>query len=187
MTAPQSSHIGLWKRIVGPATSNGDTLLIVAAMLVSIPLAAAAIVADGGQGWLWWQWLVVLALASDLGGGMLANMLPATKRWYHSPGSPDWRLLGFTAIHLHLPVMALMLPAWMPMQAAWLGYIWLLGGAVLLLAVPMRLRLPAALAISVIGTVLLARLVPLDSALGWMPLVLFLKLLAGHMIPPERT
>lgn len=187
MIDPNPVHLGTATGSTGSATSNKDRTLIAAVALLSVPLAAAAGVAGGGRDWALWQWLVVLALAADLGGGMVAHMLPGIRNTYPARPRAPLRSLGFAALHLHLPVMALMLPGAFPMQAAWLGYIWMMGGAVLLLEIPARLRLAAALALSAIGAVLLSRLVPLDSALGWMPLLLFLKILAGHMANPARA
>lgn len=174
-----------WDRIVGPGASRGETIAIIVAAALAVPLAAGAAVAAGPIGWQWWQWLLVLALAADLGGGMVANALPATKRWYHRGGRPEWRLIAFVAIHLHLPVLALALPGAISVSAAWLGYLWLVGGALALLAVPNRLRLGAAVALTLVGTVLVARMMPMTSAIGWMPLALMLKLLVGHMVAPE--
>ncbi|OYY89961.1 MAG: hypothetical protein B7Y45_09560 [Sphingomonas sp. 28-66-16] len=178
---------GLWARIVGPATSRGETAAILAMMALSVPLAAGAVIASGTVGWRWWQWLIVLLLAADLGGGVVANALPATKRWYHAPWVPEWRHLSFAVIHLHLPLMALLVPEAMPLQAAWLGYAWMIGGAAALIAIPARWRLAAAFVLTLAGTTLMARLVPLDSAVGWMPLALMLKILAGHLIGPARA
>ncbi len=187
MTDPKPVRSGSWTGVARSGGGKSDRALVVAVALLSIPLTAGAVIAGGGRDWQWWQWLVVLLLAADLGGGMLANMLASTKPAQPAPGKTEWRTLGFAALHFHLPVMALMLPGWMSMQAAWLGYIWMLGGAVLLLGVPARLRLPAGLAITAIGTILLSRLIPLDSALGWMPLIVFLKILAGHMVPLDSA
>ncbi|OYY70894.1 hypothetical protein [Sphingomonas sp. 28-63-12] len=187
MTGQAPNRNGLWAWIVGPGATRADTGLTIAAMVLAVPLAASAIIAAGPVGWHWWQWLFVLLLASDLGGGMIANALPATKRWYHRDRAQEPRMLAFAALHLHLPVLALIVPGAMPLGAALLGYIWLLGGVTALLAVPHRQRLAVALAFTALGTVLLGRLVPIDSALGWMPLALYLKILAGHLIGPDTA
>ncbi len=180
-------RIGPWERIVGPETHGGDRALTIVGMIAAALLAAAAAIASGPIFWLWWQWLIVLAVATDLGGGMIANALPSIKYRNHTPGTPDWRHFGVALIHLHLPLMALVLPNMMPWRVAWLGYAWLVGGTAILLAVPMRWRLAAGLALTAIGTVLIARLLPIDGALGWMPLALFVKILAGHLIGPDRA
>ncbi|MBX9730792.1 MAG: hypothetical protein K2X59_05640 [Sphingomonas sp.] len=186
MVEPATKPIGLIARIVGPAATPADTALTLAAMVLAVPLAAGAIVATGAVDWRWWQWLLVLIVASDLGGGIVANALPSTKRWYHGPNGHDRRMLGFALLHVHLPALALIVPEAMPMLAGVLGYIWLIGGVTILLAVPQRYRLAIALMITAIGTVLLARLLPVASALGWMPLALYLKILAGHVIGPDE-
>lgn len=187
MTMPAPKHARRWGRFTGAVAARTDALAIVAGAMVAVPLAVAAVNASGAPGWLWWQWLVVLALAADLGGGMVANNLPTIKRGTHHPGRRDWSLLGFVAIHLHLPVLALAVPDAMPQGAAWMGYCWLVGGAFVLLAVPDRLRLGLATLLTLVGTVLIAHLVPLDGPIGWMPMALMLKLLVGHMVGPEES
>ncbi|MBY0304966.1 MAG: hypothetical protein K2W86_07445 [Sphingomonas sp.] len=186
MVEPATKPIGLLARIVGPAATPADTALTLAAMVLAVPLAAGAILSAGTVDWHWWQWLLVLIVASDLGGGIVANALPSAKSWYHAPNGHDRRMLGFALLQVQLPALALIVPEAMPMLAGLLGYIWLLGGVTILLAAPHRFRLAIAFMITAVGTVLLARLLPVASALGWMPLALYLKILAGHVIGPDK-
>lgn len=174
-----------WDRMTGSGADRSATIAIIAATVFAILLAIGA--AIGAEvSWRWWQWLLVLALSADLGSGLVANALTTTKRWYHRPHVAEWRRIAFTGLHLHLPLLALAIPDAIGMLAAWLGYLWLVGGATALLAVPDRLRLGVAICLTLLGTVLLARLIPLTGAIGWMPLALMLKLLVGHMVGPEQ-
>jgi len=186
VTASKPGRIGPWGRIVGPNPSRGERAMTIGGMAAGVVLAIATARASGPLFWSWWQWLLVLAVAADLGGGLIANALPATKAWYHRSGTRDWRRFAFAAIHLHLPLLALAMPGTLPPQIGWLAYAWLVGGAATVIAMPPRLRLAASFALTAIGTVLIARLWPITGAIGWMPLILFLKILAGHLIGPDR-
>ena len=148
-------------------------------------LGAAAIQAAGPPFWSWWQWAIVLAAAAELSRGMIGSALIDPRDVGPARRSADWQHLAFAAIQLHLPLMAMVAPSAMPVRAAWLGYAWLVGGAALMLAVPIRLRLAIGLALTAIGTGLMARLVPLDSLLGWMPMLLYLKSFAAHLPAAE--
>lgn len=174
-----------WDRMTGSGADRSATIAIIAATVFAMLLATGAAI-GAGVSWQWWQWLLVLALAADLGSGLVANALTTTKRWYHRSHVAEWRRIAFTALHLHLPLLALAIPDAIGMHAAWLGYLWLVGGATALTGVPDRLRLGGAIWLTLLGTVLLARLIPLTGAIGWMPLALMLKLLVGHMVGPEQ-
>lgn len=144
-------------------------------------LAAAAVRAAGPPFWYWWQWLIVIGVAAELSGGLVAGAIATA-----SARGGDLRRLAFAAIQLHLPLLAMVAPGVMPSRAAWLGYAWAVGGATAMLAIPVRLRLAAGLALTAIGTVLMARSIPLDSLLGWVPILLFLRVFVADMAGPDR-
>lgn len=176
--------LGAWDKIVGPGASLSETLATLFAMAAAAALARWAALAFGPPSWPWWTWLVVLLLASDLGGGLVANALPATKRWYHRPGTLARSHLGFAAVHMHAFVLAWLAPQQMPWLAAALLYAVMLAGSVLVLIMPRAIRLGVAYTVVACGTVVIARYLPLASPLGWVPLVLLLKIVAGHIIGP---
>ena len=186
MAGPKAIVPATRGRSVGQQQGRADRRLAVAGAAVGAALAALAIRAAGPPFWLWWQWAIVLAAAAELSGGMVAGALAGTRDTGAPRRSADWRHLAVAAIQLHLPLMAMAVPLAMPVRAAWLGYAWLVGGAALTLAVPVRLRFAGGLALTAIGTVLMARLVPLDGPLGWMPVLLFLKSFAAHSPAPDQ-
>lgn len=153
---------------------RAERRLVVAGAIAGAALAAVAVRAAGPPFWLWWQWAIVLAAAAELSAGLIASALPTTG-W----AGGDWRRLAFAAIQLHLPLMAMAIPGAMPVRAAWLGYVWLVGGTAAMLALPARWRLAMGLALTGVGTVLMARSVPLDALLGWLPILLFLRVFAA--------
>jgi hypothetical protein len=156
------------------------------AMVLSVGLAAWAALIFGPVHWQWWTWVVILLLASDLGGGLIANALPATQRWYHRPGASARDHLGFAAMHVHAFVFAWLAPAAMPWPAAIALYCWMLVSCIVVLLFPLILGRAVAFALTALGTVLFGMWVPIASPLGWAALVLLLKIVAGHMIGPDR-
>ena len=184
---PRTGLLGVWDQIVGPGASATESAVTLAAMAISIPLAAYAGVRQGNPHWPWWTWVVVLALASDLGGGLVANALPATKRWYHRPGSTGSQHLGFAALHVHPLVFAWLAPNQVSWTWALLLYAWMLVGCGAVLVTPRAERLAIAFALTAIGVVTLSAWIPVGSPLGWVSCVLLLKVLAGHMIGPEAS
>jgi hypothetical protein len=184
---PRSGLLGAWDKIVGPGASATETVVTLTAMTASVPLAWYAVVRDGSPHWQWWTWIIVLVLASDLGGGLVSNALPATKRWYHRPGSTAMQHLGFAALHVHPFALAWLAPDQVNWTWALLLYLWMLVSCGVLLLVPRPVRLAIAFALTATGVVVSSRWVPVASPLGWVSCVLLLKVLAGHMVGPEAV
>ena len=183
---PRKGLLGSWDRIVGPGASRTETVAMLLAMAVSVLLAWFAANLFRPVAWPWWTWSVVLVLASDLGGGLVANALPATKRWYHRPSASAMGHLSFAAMHVHVFAFAWLVPKEMPWQAAIGLYVWMMIGCVLVLIVPAAIQRALAFALTALGTIGFAAIVPTASPLGWTAIVLLLKILAGHMIGPDR-
>lgn len=184
---PRPGVPGLWDRIVGPGATRAETVAILVAMAGSAALAAAAAFLFGPVHWHWWAWIVILVLASDLGGGLVANALPATQRWYHRPGASARGHLGFAALHVHAIAFAWLAPDAVPWPAALTLYCWMLASCIAVLLCPTILRRAVAFALTAIGAVLFGMWVPIASPLGWTAVALMLKVVAGHMIRPGRT
>jgi len=68
--------------------------------------------------WAWWQVVVVAAVAFDVVGGAVANATSAVKRQYARSRTGRRRIsvrvatskLGFTSLHLHPVVIAVLVP-----------------------------------------------------------------------------
>jgi hypothetical protein len=186
LTRPREALLGMWDRIVGPGATRAETIAMLIAMVASIGLAAWAALTLGPVHWQWWTWIVILVLASDLGGGLVANALPATQRWYHRPGGSARDHLGFAAMHIHAFVLAWLAPSALPWRAAIGLYCWMMASCLVVLLAPFPLRKAVAFALTALGTVFFGIRVPIASPLGWVAIVLLLKIVAGHMIGPER-
>jgi hypothetical protein len=149
-------------------------------------------VLQGGAEWTALQWLVGLAMAFDIGGGVVANGLNSCKRFYHSSAISEDGTLGrlakkhwlFAALHVHLPVASLV---WLPdaMVLALLSYLLLQASAAIVRLTPLYLARPVAFLIT--GAVIVAEPVlgpPIDH-LEWLLPLLFLKIVLGHSVREE--
>lgn len=165
------------------ATVTGRALVAVACVVGLALFTAQA----WDTGWVWWQWLLGAAMIVDLVGGVPANGLDSTRRFYHSPlpGSPGvlrrvvHHPVGFAAIHLQ-PVL---IGALFPGGAEWWGPLWWAVTVASVLAVyrvrPPH-RLPLALSIAVLAILAAPLLGGAPTGMAWVVPVLVLKLVVAH-------
>ncbi|HWS51808.1 MAG TPA: hypothetical protein VN241_12420 [Microbacterium sp.] len=147
----------------------------VAAVGTALVLAAAPI-----EEWFWWQTAIVSVVAFDLLGGVVANGLGSAKREHHHDGS-DLRPMLFAAAHVQPIVVGLMF------GALWWGFAWYavaLVSVVVVRSVPLFLQRPVALGACTIVAVV-APAAPSPDGLGWVPVVLMLKLALAHAVTEE--
>ncbi len=177
---------GIWDQVVGPGVDQVETGLIVAAMVAGPGLAVAWARASGA-GWPWWQWLVLVILASDLFGGLAANSLAPAKQWHHRVGQGPRSHYTFAALHFHPLLLSVTVPLALPIRAALIVYGLLLLGAGLMLVIPSRLRGAVALLFSAIAIAFCSIWLPLESPVGWLPTALYLKVLVAYLVPPDKV
>jgi hypothetical protein len=181
MRAPRAGLAGEWDKFIGPGATRAEVGLIVGTALAAA-LAVPLYAVSHGLAWSGWQHLAASTLAGDIAGGVVANGALPAKRWYHRPGQGSRQQILFVLAHgAHL-----WLAAWLFRGMDWAYftgyYAYLLGAAWLVLRMPARLRQPAALAL-VVGAVLLDSLgLPPAAGMGWFVPLLFVKLLAGHLV-----
>lgn len=176
---------GRIERFMGPGKTRAETIV----ELLGGALGFAAVVAlaandETVRAWSSLQIGLGVVLALDLIGGVLTNATNSAKRWYHRPGSGRTRArLGFVAAHvLHLAVVAFVLlssdVAWWWTQVSLLAV-----SAVLVELVPVEVKRPTAVAALVCAVALGQTLAPLDGVLALFPVLFYLKLLVGHLVP----
>jgi hypothetical protein len=162
-------------------------LVWVAALALFVWTAAAG----ASLNWSWWQWAIAAFLAIDIGGGAVANCLNSAKRFYHAPpaladgmhSKLARRPLVFAVIHIH-PVIAAL--AFSPnMLAASVGwFVALFVASALVRAVPLFLARPVA-ALAVTAAIVVSSRTGFIEGLEWLPGILFLKIVLGHMVREE--
>ena len=142
-----------------------------------------------GVDWQWWHWLLVVGLAADVVGGVVANSLASAKRLYHQ--APQTRPsvvervlrnhLAFAALHVHPFLVVAVFPgAEWGWAAGW--YVAALVGVALVLVVPLQLKRPAGMGIATLAVVV-ATTADGPGGLTWLGPVLVLKLVAAHAVP----
>ena len=177
---------GIWDQVVGPGVDQVENGLIVAAMIAGPGLVVAWARASGA-GWAWWQWLVLVILASDLFGGMAANSLAPAKQWHHRVGQGPGTHYTFAALHIHPLLLSITVPMASPIRAALIVYGVMLLGAGLMLAIPSRLRGAVSLLFSAVAIAFCSIWLPLESPVGWFPTALYLKVLVAYLVPPDNV
>lgn len=180
-----SGWAGRLERLMGPGKTRTESTVEVLGILAGTAAIAAAASADPRvQDWSPLQVVVGLTLALDLVGGALTNSTNAAKRWYHRPGPGRARArLGFTAVHVtHLAVVAFVL---LPGDARWwwTHLVLLSVAAVLIELVPVEVKRPTATAATVVAIAAGQAIAPLSGVLVLVPVLFYLKLLVGHLVP----
>lgn len=180
-----SGWAGRLERLMGPGKTRTESTVELLGGLAGMAAIFAVAAADPQvQDWSPLQMAVGLALALDLVGGVLTNSTNAAKRWYHRPGPSRARArLGFTAVHVtHLAVVAFVL---LPGDARWwwTHLVLLLMAAVLIELVPVEVKRPTATAATVVATAAGQAIAPLSGVLVLVPVLFYLKLLVGHLVP----
>lgn len=177
---PRTGLAGALDRFIGPGATAAELLLQILAPSVAA-LAAPLYAALSGEDWSWFQYLLCAVLAFDMVGGVVTNATSSAKRWYHRDGQGFYQHLAFTSAHL----LHLVLVAWLYLGNDWLwaaiAGAYLLGAAALILATPVYLQRPMALALYMAGLVIGLWLLPTVPGLEWFLPVFYLKLLVSHL------
>lgn len=176
---------GRLERFMGPGKTRAETIVEVAGGTVGFAaLAALAVTDDAVRGWSSLQIGLGVILALDLVGGALTNATNAAKRWYHRPGPGRGRArLLFLAAHvIHLAVVAFVL---LPNDATWWWtHLALLAASSVLVAwAPVEVKRPTAVAALICAVALGQAIAPVEGVLALIPVLFYLKLLLGHLVP----
>ena len=178
--APRTGVRGLWDRLVGPQstrTENGLTLGYSVVFCTGLLLYTTIAQPD----WSPLQRAVVVLVAFDIAGGIIANTTVSETRWWHRPTQTRRDHLQFVVGHLHPFVLA-----WLFVGLTWADaaviYGFLVCGAVVILAVPDDLGRPVAMGVFSAGLLVALYVVAVPHGLEWFVPFFYLKLLSGHLV-----
>ncbi len=178
--APRRGLAGEWDRFIGPGATRAELALILGSALVAAT-AVAAYALWQDLAWTSIQMAAAVLLALDLVGGVVANATTAAKRWYHRPGQGFRQHFTFVAVHIY-PFLV----AWLFRDGDWaFGFViygFLLLAALLILAAPLYLQRPVAMALALVGLALGLMVFPPTPGMAWFVPVLCLKLLVSHLL-----
>lgn len=185
MTAGVIRRVGRWfnDQLVAPGASSAE---LVVSYLTALVGAAFAV------------WLAVMSrfdpvavvvlglVAFDLFGGAVVNATAAAKRLFHGPGRSAGKRMLFVAGHIHVFLVALVVPgySWL---AAGLTYAMAVAGGLVVVAAPDDVRRPIAFSVTVLTIAICLTSVTMPVALLWLTPVLAIKLLLGHLLPGRQS
>jgi hypothetical protein len=162
-----------------------ETVLVLFASAVGAVFAAWRFGVVDGFGW-------AAALAGligfDVAGGAVCNATLTTKRWYHRIET-GWRAKVAFVIP-HLGYVALIAWLWRGRTGFDWGYfavfsVALAAGCAAVLIAPKRLAAPVAFAAFLAALTMITLVAGVTPGLEWFAPGLLLKLLVGHLVPPE--
>lgn len=179
---PRAGALGAWDKFVGPGATSAEE---------NLQLILGGLIAIGGVALFWlfheepstlWQWLFVVVLAFDIGGGIVTNSTSAAKRWYHRAGHTKLKHFGFVATHLvHIVLMGFLFSANPLAYSSILGLL-LITATLFMLWSPLYLQRPMAVGLAML-IIMLGQLPLFDlTGLNWFIPALMLKLLLGHAL-----
>ena len=185
MEQPRPGIFGVWDRIVGPGMPAAEVRLVLISGFVGSVIAAWRFETVRGSGW----WAVVAGLVGfDVLAGAVCNATQTTKSWYCSRERSFMQKVAF--ILPHLGYIALIAWLWRGTRGFDLPYFAVFSVSLLLSSVavilsPPRLAAPVAFAAFLLDLILINVVVGITPGLEWFAPGLLLKLLVGHLVPPE--
>ena len=161
----------------------------VGSLVVPVLLVVYMYFTNNYFGWSWWQIIFALAIAGDIGGGVVCNALNSAKRFYHSPvknGEPVWAKnhVMFNLLHLHPIVVGLVFGA-LNWQYGLFWYSLLALMTIILDKTPLYLKRPIAMMLILIIIMLNSYFMPSIPGFEWLAPLLFIKLLVSHNLKEE--
>lgn len=179
-SAPRPGLAGAWDRLAGPGATRAENGLNLA-WAIGFAAFVAIQARMRGVDWTGLQWGLAIVFAVDLAGGVTMNASPAARRWWHRAGQGPRAHLGFALAHVHPFLVSMVFPA-LAWRAAAGIYGFMLGATALVLALPHRLRRPAAHALFATGLMLGLLAWPRLPGLEWFAPIYLLKLVLAHLL-----
>jgi hypothetical protein len=169
--------------LIGPDATTAELALGWGAAIIAAvaQLAWALLFSD----WSALQTVVAVLFAFDIGGGVVVNATRSGRRYWHRDSVTRARELTFFAVHVHPFVLASLWSGFSLTQATGLYVSMLAFAVVVVAATPGYLKRPVAFGMTAIGLVLGATVFRAPPGLVWLPLLYYVKLVAGHAVPEE--
>jgi hypothetical protein len=125
---------------------------------------------------------VAVLFAFDIGGGVVVNTTRSGRRYWHRASVTQAKELAFFALHVHPFIIAWLWAGFTLPQATGLYASMLAFAVVVAVATPSSLKRPVAFGLTAIGLVLGATVFRAPPGLEWLPLLYYVKLVAGHAV-----
>lgn len=167
------------RALIAPGATGAERLLGYGAGVVGAVFAGTTAVADGLP---MLPTVVLVIFGFDLFGGAVVNATPSGSARFHKAGPPGWRAVGFVAAHIHLMILALIVPEqmWLTAIAIYAGIVL---SSVLVIVVSSTYRRPIAFAMATVLIGLCSIFIAPGVAIAWVGPALIVKLLLSHLLP----
>lgn len=173
----------------GPPRTRAESVLGAAGGVLVTALLLAYIRHAGG--WAQWSVVQILVLAitgADLIGGIFTISTDTASRWYHRPGRDARRFrIGFVIAH----AVAYLVPAAVVFDLGWrwavANTVLVLGAAVAIACAVVDVKRMVALCLTLAASLVNLIWLPIPTALAWLPILLFVKILLCFSLPGAET
>ncbi len=166
--------------LIGPDATTSELLLGWGSAVLAATAQLAWALRFGH--WSVPQTIVAMLFAFDIGGGVVVNTTRSGRRYWHRDGVRRAKELTFSAVHMHPFVIAWLWPGFSLLQATGLYASMLAFAVVVAVATPGYLQRPVAFGLTAIGLVLGITVFRAPPGLVWLPLLYYVKLVAGHAV-----
>jgi len=166
--------------LIGPQASSKELIL---GWGTAILFAAGQLLwAFVGSNWAWWQILIAVVFAFDIGGGVVVNATRSGRQYWHRPELTTRDHILFYAAHVHPFVVAFFWPEYSWLQAGF-TYVGMGIFAYIVFILPAELKRPAAFGLAAIAIVAGITLLEMPAGLIWFVPMYFMKLILAHAVP----
>lgn len=179
MTTKRTWVRRLDEALIAPNASQGERALGYGAAVFGAILAGF-LAFDAGLNV--WVSIILIAVGFDMFGGVVVNATASGSRRFHAPDTPRWNALRFVACHIHLLVLALLVPE-MPWTTAAISYVGLVLATVLVTLTADTLKQPVAFLCAAVLIAVTSAVFPAASVVAWAAPLLVVKLLLSHLLP----
>jgi len=181
---------GLFEMLIGPGATGSEILLYLLAAAGSGTAIVLSNVMLRDIKWTYFQNLAAFLIAWSLAGGVVALNTSSAKRYWNSYREEGLTMLFkskplIVLLHLVLPLIVVLMFRPGDWSYFTLISLYLVAGAAILLLMPLYLKRPVAIALSLAGY--FAEISLFEAALGieWFAVLLFLKIFNGLMVQEE--
>ena len=178
---PREGFSGYWDRFVGPGATAAETGLSMVAAAAAGVLASLSL-RRKEPGYPAWKLALAGLISADLAGGEFTNSSSSGKRWYHREGVGFKRHLAFNAVHAAQILLVSRFYPSMNWRYFGVAYGQLMASTVAVGVTPLYLRRPVAFCMVCASVLTNGYFVDAPEGFEWFMPVLFLKLVAGHLL-----
>jgi hypothetical protein len=168
--------------IIGPDATKAELILGWGTAVVFC--AGQLIWAQVWGNWTWWQLMIALVFAFDIGGGVVVNATRSGRKYWHRPTLNIRNHALFYLAHIHPFLIALFWNDFSWWQALAI-YVGMLIMAFLVRITSPKIKRPLSFGLTSLATVAGITWLRMPAGIAWLPPLYFVKLILAHSVPEE--